>query len=45
MTLRAESFLPGGRIAIEGTSAAKEEADNYGLSVWREVKVALTDDP
>jgi len=23
------------RIEVEGTAAAKEEADNYGLSVWR----------
>jgi hypothetical protein len=32
------------RIAIEGTAASKEEGDNYGLSVWREIKVALTID-
>jgi hypothetical protein len=31
------------RIAVEGTAAAKEEGDNYGLSVWREIKVVLTD--
>jgi hypothetical protein len=30
------------RIAIEGTSTAKQEGDNYGLSVWREIKVILT---
>jgi hypothetical protein len=32
------------RIAVEGTAVAKEEDDNYGLSVWREVKVALVDE-
>jgi hypothetical protein len=30
------------RIATEGTSEAKQEGDNYGLSVWREIKVVLT---
>ena len=27
--------------AIEGTTAAQEEGDNYSLSVWREVKQIL----
>ena len=29
--------------AIEGTSAANTDGDNYQLSVWREVKVILND--
>ncbi len=27
--------------ATEGTTAAREQGDNYGLSVWREVKRIL----
>ncbi len=27
--------------ATEGTTAAQEQGDNYGLSVWREVKRIL----
>ena len=27
--------------ATEGTTAARERGDNYGLSVWREVKRLL----
>ena len=29
--------------AIEATATAYRENDNYGLSVWREVKVILRD--
>jgi hypothetical protein len=31
------------RIAVKGTSTAKEEGDNYGLSVWREIKRDLNE--
>ena len=27
--------------AFEGTAAAQQEGDNYGLSIWREVKRIL----
>ena len=33
------------KMATEGTSVAKQEGDNYGLSVWREIKVILTKRP
>jgi hypothetical protein len=35
------------QIATKGISETKQEGDNYGLSVWREIKVILTikDDP
>ncbi len=29
--------------ATEGTTAARERGDNYGLSVWRDVKRLLRD--
>jgi hypothetical protein len=30
-------------VAMEGIAAAHEGGDNYGLSVWREVRRALRD--
>ena len=32
------------KIVSEGTQTAQLEGDNYGLSVWREVKAILSDD-
>jgi hypothetical protein len=31
------------RIAVEGTATSKEEGDNYGLSVWRQIKRELNE--
>ncbi len=28
-------------IALEGTTSANEQGDNYGLSIWRDVKRIL----